>query len=101
MESKNVMNWKFTIGMNDRNTHAQILTRSQFEKIIIHAVGDCTIEDARGVYKGEIENTLIISVFGKFDLIGAREAARTLCHKLNQETIIISPIVEECEFIAF
>lgn len=98
---ENIMNWRFTIGMNDKDLHKQILTRSHFEDVIINAVGDCTIQEAKGVYKGEIENTLIISVYGRFDLAGARRAARELCHQLNQETIIISPIVEECEFIAF
>lgn len=98
---ENIMNWKFTIGMNDKDLHKQILTRSQFDDIIISVVGDCTFQSAKGVYKGEIENTLIVSVYGKFDLAGARMAARELCHRLNQETIIISPIVEECEFIAF
>lgn len=98
---QNIMNWKFTIGMNDKDLHKQILTRSQFDDIIISVVGDCTMQDAAGVYKGEKERTLIVSVYGRFDLSGARMAARELCHRLNQESIIISPIIEECEFVAF
>lgn len=98
---KNIMNWKFVIGMNDKDTHAQVIPVERFKDLIISVVGDCTMQDATGVYKGEKEHTLIVSVYGKFDLAGARKAAFTLCHKLNQEAIIIAPIIEECEFIAF
>lgn len=98
---ENIMNWKFTVGLNDKDLHKQILSLDDFERAIIRAVGDCTFQSAKGVYKGEIENTLICYVYGRFDLAGARKAAHELCHQLNQESIIISPIIEECEFIAF
>lgn len=76
------------IGMNDKDLHKQVKSARYFKQEIAKEM-DCTIFECTGIYKGEIEKSLKIEVFGK-TAKECREIARRLCVKFNQESIIVN-----------
>lgn len=87
---------KFTlyIGLNDKDSKMQEVTTTDAYKLVGALVGDCTIQEARGLYTHldgttVLENTLIVQVI---DFSGALEIApivETLKTALNQESVAV------------
>lgn len=81
----------FYIGLNDKDTKKQELSREQFLSIIHDTVGDCTISDAIGYYthdNGELvkEDSLRVEMLFKRDS-DIPKFADILKRELNQESI--------------
>lgn len=80
---------RYYIGLNDKDKHKQILSNETMEllvsKIVSKQVENFTIIKAKGFYKGEPENTLIVEIIG--DTLNAKtlEELKTI---LNQECIL-------------
>lgn len=87
-----ITKYTLMIGLNDKNSYRQEISTVDAYKIIQNLVGDCTIQEGRGVYTHAngvqvLETTLIVSVL---DFAGNWDVATvcaTLKTALNQESI--------------
>lgn len=92
----------FNIGMFDKDTKKQELDKSYFINEIAKRV-DCTISDTVGIYKHEdgtrvIEPSLEVTCYD-ITLKKARQIAKRLCKRLNQECIVVSEKEIVADFI--
>lgn len=82
------------IGLNDKESKAQEISTLDAYKMIGALVGDCTIQEARGLYTHQdgttvLENTLIVQIIdfsGEMDVAPVVETIKTA---LNQESIAV------------
>lgn len=82
------------IGLNDKDSKVQEISTLDAYKMIGALVGDCTIQEARGLYTHQdgttvLENTLIVQII---DFSGALEIApvvETIKTALNQESVAV------------
>ena len=89
-----LIQYKIVIGLNDKDSQVQEITTLDAFKIITSLVGDCTIQEARGVYTHKngtvtLENTLIVQVIDFDGSYNAEEVVKALKVALNQEAIIL------------
>lgn len=91
-------NFKLSIGMNDKDAHKQIISKDDFLKIVTAHLPDCSIQEGYGVYHGELEHSLFVTVYG-MEQEEAETAAATLCDVLNQNEIVVSEIFENATFV--
>lgn len=72
------------IGLNDKDEKRQKIATAEAVRMIAEAVGDCTLSERRGAWRGMVENTIVCEImFTPF------EDAERLKRALNQESIII------------
>lgn len=76
------------IGLNDRNTHTQILTYEDAVDWLKMFIESCTIIQVKGIYKGEEENSLQVLVYGKSKR-ELKELMKKCCDDFNQNEIIV------------
>ena len=82
------------IGLNDKDSKAQEISTLDAYKIVGALVGDCTIQEARGLYTHQdgtqvLENTLIVQLIdfsGKMEIAPIVEVIKTA---LNQESVAV------------
>ena len=93
----------FYIGLSDKDTHKQVYTysvysimQSIFEK---HAILNLTITQAVGVYNGERENFLIVSVTSKLSSTDIIYICNDIKEKLNQQCVLVQIIDDEIRII--
>lgn len=86
------------IGLNDKDTHTQILSNEYAIKVIQNCfrhkgIESYTIQEALGMYKDERENTLLIHIISKEDSYKLQcsiiNAVVQLKNELNQESILM------------
>lgn len=87
---------KFTlyIGLNDKDSKMQEVTTTDAYKLVGALVGDCTIQEARGLYTHQdgtqvLETTLIVQII---DFSGALDVAplvEAIKKALNQESVAV------------
>lgn len=86
------------VGLNDKDTLKQVITKAQAEKIVMDIVGDCTISDAKGCYTHNNgtkthEKTLRVELFSKADnevnsyCVQLKKALNQECIALQKEYI--------------
>lgn len=82
------------IGLNDKDTKVQEISTLDAYKLVGALVGDCTIQEARGLYTHQdgtqvLESTLIVQIIdfsGKMEVAPVVETIKTA---LNQESIAV------------
>ena len=82
------------IGLNDKDSKVQEISTLDAYKIIGALVGDCTIQEARGLYTHQdgttvLETTLIVQIIdfsGALDVAPLVELIKTA---LNQESVAV------------
>lgn len=82
------------IGLNDKDSKVQEISTLDAYKIVGALVGDCTIQEARGLYTHAdgtqvLETTLIVQVIdfsGKMEIAPIVEVIKTA---LNQESVAV------------
>ena len=79
------------VGLKDKDTKKQIITKAQARNIIINVCGDCTLSDSIGAYTHENgkkvrEQTIKVEVLFR-KTKEAKEMAKAIKEKLNQESI--------------
>lgn len=82
------------IGLNDKDSKMQEVSTLDAYKIVGALVGDCTIQEARGLYTHAdgttvLENTLIVQIIdfsGKMEIAPIVETIKTT---LNQESVAV------------
>jgi len=77
------------IGMNDKDLHKQALSDEAFYKAIANYIESCTIFEAKGLYHGELENSLKLEIYDDNEAYYI-EVAKKLCAELNQNEIIVN-----------
>ena len=91
-------NYRFYIGLNDKDTGKQLLSINQVTNIIDKVFECYTIINAQGRYKYfdghfENENTLIIEFFDLLNEIKDKKTLKNIIHylktQLNQELILV------------
>jgi len=76
------------VGLNDRDAHEQLHSVEWFINRIAEYF-DCTITPCKGVYRGEVENSLRLDIYG-LTIEDARMYARKLCVEFNQAEIVVN-----------
>lgn len=92
------MNAEFTIsiGLNDKDTHTQIIDTEAARQIVFDAFGDCTIQTCTGRFTHENGIVVYETSFRVFVYADSTEAERlaAICQELkislNQESIVMS-----------
>ena len=82
------------IGLNDKDSKVQEISTLDAYKIVGALVGDCTIQEARGLYTHQdgtqvLETTLVVQVIdfgGKMEITPIVETIKTA---LNQESVAV------------
>ena len=82
------------IGLNDKDSKVQEISTLDAYKMIGALVGDCTIQEARGLYTHQdgttvLETTLVVQVIdfsGNMDIAPVVETIKTA---LNQESVAV------------
>lgn len=79
------------VGLKDKNTKKQEVTKAQARNIIINVCGDCTLSDSIGAYthtdgKQVKEHTIRVELLFKTSK-EVKRMAQDIKEKLNQETI--------------
>lgn len=82
------------IGLNDKDSKVQEISTLDAYKMVGALVGDCTIQEARGLYTHKdgtqvLETTLIVQIIdfsGKMDIAPVVE---TIKKALNQESVAV------------
>lgn len=97
------MNYLFNLGLNDKVTKTQVISKAQAVMLIADIVGDCTMTETIGVYthdNGErvIEQGFKIEVYGISDE-RASEIASKLVQVFNQECVVKTPFESQAEFV--
>ena len=82
------------IGLNDKNSKVQEISTVDAYKIVGALVGDCTIQEARGLYTHQdgtqvLETTLVVQVIDFAGTLNVRPVVETLKTALNQESIAV------------
>lgn len=94
--SADMFEFKIYIGLNDKDSHEEVMPPDKAELLATQLFGDCTIQQAHGHFTHEDgtkddENTLIIIIFRtKNDLPRIKRIASELKKLLHQKTVIIS-----------
>lgn len=97
----------YYIGMNDKNSLRQELSRADFVTLFDEVFKDYTLIDAQGRFTNENneithENTLIVTTFNNvigFDLDIIENNCNILKKELNQESILIECSYPDCYLI--
>lgn len=92
------MNYLFNLGLNDKDTKTQVISKTQAIMLIADICGDCTMTPTIGVYthdNGErvIEEGFKIEVYGITNE-QACDIASELVSVFNQECVIKSELLE-------
>lgn len=82
------------IGLNDKESKVQEISTLDAYKMIGALIGDCTIQEARGLYTHQdgttvLETTLIVQIIdfsGKMEIAPVVETIKTA---LNQESVAV------------
>ena len=82
------------VGLNDKDSKIQEINTLDAYKTVGALVGDCTIQEARGLYTHQdgtqvLESTLIVQIIdftGKMDIAPVVELIKTA---LNQESVAV------------
>lgn len=82
------------IGLNDKDSKVQEINTVDAYKIVGALVGDCTIQEARGLYTHQdgtqvLENTLIVQIIDFTGSLNVHPVVETLKTALNQESIAV------------
>lgn len=91
------------IGLNDKDTLHQELNQREAEKIILNILENngfdgATVTYSKGIYKGIIENTIVIDLF-QYTYNQVKKACEDIKIALNQESIAIQEKIANIEFI--
>ena len=97
------MNYLFNLGLNDKTTKTQLITKAEAVMLIADIVGDCTMTETVGVYTHDdgqrvVENGFKIEVYGT-DEDTARDIACKLRDVFNQECVVMTAFETESVFI--
>ena len=79
------------VGLKDKDTKKQEVTKAQARNIIINVCGDCTLSDSLGAYTHE-DGTTVKEKTIRVELLfrtskEVKRMAQSIKEKLNQETI--------------
>jgi len=101
MEKQKVLS--LYVGLNDKNTLRQELNQKEAEKVILsilagHGFDGATVFYSKGIYKGIVENTIIIELF-EYTIQAVKLACEDIKKALNQECIALQEKVVDVEFI--
>lgn len=82
------------IGLNDKDTKAQEISTLDAYKMIGALIGDCTIQEARGLYTHRdgtqvLESTVIVQVIDFSGTLVIDSVVETIKTALNQESIAV------------
>ena len=82
------------IGFNDKNSKVQEISTVDAYKIVGALVGDCTIQEARGLYTHQdgtqvLETTLIVQIIDFSDALEIAPIVETIKTALNQESVAV------------
>jgi hypothetical protein len=91
------------VGLKDKDTHKQEVTKKQARTIIIDICGDCTLSDSIGVYthdNGTIvkEQTIRVELLFK-SVKSVKAMAQQIKTRLNQESIGYEVIQSNTELL--
>lgn len=97
-------NWRLFVGLNDKNTLRQEIPTPQARAVISRVVGDCTLNQATGVYTMQSngvqiqENTIVVDIFARTrsEVVAICEALKI---ELNQEAIAVMEVLNPTTFI--
>lgn len=82
------------IGLNDKDSKVQEISTLDAYKIVGALVGDCTIQEGRGLYTHQdgtqvLETTLIVQVIDFSGTLNVRSVVETIKTALNQESVAV------------
>ena len=82
------------IGLNDKDSKMQEISTTDAYKMIGALVGDCTIQEARGLYTHAdgttvLENTLIVQIIDFAGNMDVAPVVDTIKTALNQESVAV------------
>lgn len=82
------------IGLNDKDSKVQEINTLDAYKTIGALVGDCTIQEARGLYTHQdgtqvLENTLIVQIIDFAGTLEIRPLVELIKTALNQESVAV------------
>lgn len=89
-----ITKYTLMIGLNDKNTYRQELTTLEALKRVQNIIGDCTVQEGKGIYTHAngtqvLETTLIITVLDFAGSWDVETVCATLKTALNQESIAV------------
>lgn len=90
----------FYIGLNDKDTHKQEYKTNDLINSIVdifnsHNITGLTITQAIGVYNGERENSLVVSIIDRISEIEIIYICNDIKLELNQECVMVQKIQDE------
>lgn len=82
------------IGLNDKDSKVQEISTVNAYKMIGALVGDCTIQEGRGLYTHQdgtqvLETTLIVQIIDFSGALDVKPLVETIKTALNQESIAV------------
>lgn len=82
------------IGLNDKDSKVQEINTVDAYKIVGALIGDCTIQEARGLYTHQdgtqvLESTLIVQVIDFSGTLAVKPLVETIKTALNQESVAV------------
>lgn len=82
------------IGLNDKDSKLQEINTVDAYKLVGSLVGDCTIQEARGLYTHQdgtqvLETTLIVQVIDFSGALDVSPLVETIKTALNQESVAV------------
>ena len=86
--------YTFYIGLNDKDSKVQEITTLDAYKIVSTLIGDCTIQEGKGIYTHQdgtqiLETTLIVQVLDFTGSYNYKAVAETIKTALNQESVAV------------
>lgn len=84
--------YQIFVGLNDKDQHKQIISGIEAWRIIGGIFPDgCTIAGAAGMYRGENEKSLIVTIYGgSMERKAIKAKAELIRQALNQNQVIVT-----------
>ena len=85
-----------SIGLNDKDSHVQVISTETARKIVFDAFGDCTVQECKGRFthnSGNVvyETSFRVTIYADTSMLeNITEKCKDLKIKLNQESIVLS-----------
>ena len=87
------------LGLNDKDTHSQLMDTNEYIGIVGRFLCDCTITVCHGFYNGEHENTLKVEWYTTDDKETVEGIVEMLAGAFNQECAVLKDGTGEVMFI--